>query len=236
MIFVGLDDTDIIGSRGTNQLAKQLAFLLRPRFRCLRIVRHQLLLDERVPYTSKNGSASIWLEPDQSHDIGELIESLRTEMRRAFIIGSDPGLCVTTDEVSSNIVKFGRRCQAEVVRAADAEQLAGECGLYLEGLGGTCGGVIGALAAVGLAATANDGRVVQWDAMDGELSGGQPMSEIMRRDVAVCVDSTDTIITAGTVDVGKKMRPNLREGRLVLFVSPPEKLGRDSHWVAQKLT
>ena len=59
MIYVGMDDTDVEGSRGTNQLARSLVAALASEVRCIRIVRHQLLEDPRVPCTTKNGSASI---------------------------------------------------------------------------------------------------------------------------------------------------------------------------------
>ena len=57
IITVGLDDTDILDSPGTNQIAKAIVEDLTDRFECVLILRHQLLNDPRVPYTSKNGSA-----------------------------------------------------------------------------------------------------------------------------------------------------------------------------------
>ena len=59
MIIVGIDDTDTIDSPGTNQLAKAIVQKVATEWRCVRIVRHQLLDDPRVHYTSQNGSASI---------------------------------------------------------------------------------------------------------------------------------------------------------------------------------
>ena len=55
MIFVGIDDTDTLDTPGTNQLARALACRLSERCDLVRITRHQLLFDPRVPYTSKNG-------------------------------------------------------------------------------------------------------------------------------------------------------------------------------------
>ncbi|MCA9026925.1 MAG: hypothetical protein KDA86_17090 [Planctomycetaceae bacterium] len=234
MILVGIDDTDTSDSRGTNQLAKHLARVLSPAYRCLKIVRHQLLFDDRVPYTSKNGSASIWLEPMMSPDLDRLIETIRTEMLCEFIPGSDPGLCVTA-KVPSSVTEFGHRCQREVVNATDARELASQEKVVLEGLGGTCDGVIGALAAVGLAATGDDGRVVQWQGMHDELSGVHPVAEVMRRDVIVRSHADHQEITEGMIDVGKKLRPNLRGGKQVVFVTrDPD--ATELRWLAQKLT
>ena len=116
---------------------------------------------------------------------------------------------------------FGQRRRREVVRQAEARKLASELGIFLEGLGGTEDGVIGALAAVGLAATNNNGRVVQYQEQPDDLSGPQPVELPHARgiDQIRCRGSSKTI-TAGTVDVGKHLRPNLRRGRIVLMVEP----------------
>ena len=61
VIYVGIDDTDIVGSPGTNQLARMIVRRLGPVARGAIVCRHQLFFDPRVPYTSGNGSASIQL-------------------------------------------------------------------------------------------------------------------------------------------------------------------------------
>src|SRR4051812_25942811 len=125
MILVGIDDTDMPETPGTNQLARALVADVADQFRCERIVRHQLLDDPRVPYTSKNGSASILLEPrGEFHgELRDLIASLRARMLDWYVPGSDPGLCVTTS-VPAAITDFGLRCQRDLVTRGEAEQLA----------------------------------------------------------------------------------------------------------------
>ena len=59
MIIVGIDDTDIEGTPGTNQLARLIVSRLGSIARGSVITRHQLFFDPRVPYTTGNGSASI---------------------------------------------------------------------------------------------------------------------------------------------------------------------------------
>jgi len=218
MIYVGIDDTDTLNTPGTNQLARALVRRIGPAYECLLIVRHQLLFDPRVPYTSKNGSASILLKPRGAADIESLIQDLRAEMLARFNCGSDPGLCVTASVVSE-ITEFGRRCQRDLVTQEDARCLANRHGLHLEGLGGTEGGVIGALAAVGLVATGNDGRVVQLGAWPDDLTGVQDITTISQREVLVRELRTNQTITSGKIDVGTHLRPNCRDGRIVLFVS-----------------
>jgi hypothetical protein len=263
VIYAGIDDTDILGSPGTNQLARAIVRAAMPDWRCHGIVRHQLLFDRRIPYTSKNGSASIRLErrstadnfsgatgcnaterepnvrPDRampgSADIGIIIEICRRVMREWFIVGSDPGLCVT-DHVPESITQYGWRCKEQIMTQVEAHQLAIREGLHLEGLGGTEGGVIGALAAVGLIVTGDDGRVVQHGEWPDDLTGPQPISELHSRDITVEEIDNSIIVKSGTVDVGKHLRPNLRAGRTKLFVQRLPDTERGEIYQAVKLT
>jgi hypothetical protein len=219
MITIGIDDTDTADSPGTNQLARALVASVAADYRCLLILRHQLLDDLRVPYTSKNGSASIQLKPSGSAEIERLTDKLREGMRAWFKEGSDPGLCVCR-HVPPEVTTFGRRCQAEIVRQAEAWGLAARYRLHLEGLGGTEDGVIGALAAVGLAAGGDDGRVVQLGTWPDDLSGPQKLDAVRARGIDVRQVGTGLPVTEGFLDVGKHLRPNRRAGRVVLFVTP----------------
>jgi tRNA(Ile2) C34 agmatinyltransferase TiaS len=234
MIYVGIDDTDMPDTPGTNQLARALIAHVAGGYRCRMVLRHQLLDDPRVPYTSKNGSASLQFDliGDGKPDLPEVIDALRTRMLEWYIPGSDPGLCVTT-AVPDEVIAFGRRCQRELVTHSDAVALAERTGLHLEGLGGTCGGMIGALAAVGLAAGRDDGRVVVNGVWPDDLSGRQPIALLHDRGVRVRTLENQAEIETGVVDVGKHLRPNLREGRIVQFVRPAEIVGE---WQAVRLT
>ena len=220
MIVVGIDDTDVIGTRGTNQLARVILRRLGARAEGALICRHQLLDDPRVPCTSKNGSASIQLPALSATDIPRLQGEVRGVMRAWFVPGSDPGLCIA-GTIPETVQAFGRLCQNELVTRAHAHTVARSAGVYLEGLGGTEQGVVGALAAIGLAATGEDGRVVHlasWPSPDS-FSGPHDVREIRARGVD-CVECRETgmVLLEGLVDVGKHLRPNRRGGRVVLFV------------------
>lgn len=218
MILLGIDDTDVVGSKGTNQLAKALVHALANRYSCVRIVRHQLLDDSRIPYTSKNGSASIALEPRGEVNFADLIETCRRVMRDWYVEGSDPGLCVDINGSADAVSAFGCRCKQEIVTQKEARDLALAYGFHLEGFGGTEGGVIGALAAVGLAATNGDGRVVQHGEWPDDLSEWQEVPRIHERGIDVCDLETRAEVQQGIVDLGKRLRPNFRRGKSVLFV------------------
>ena len=237
MIYVGIDDTDVKGSPGTNQIVRSLIHALAGDYPCVVALRHQLLFDPRVPYTSKNSSASVLFESGGSVLVDALAAELRRGLQERFVEGSDPGLCVT-EQVPDEIRQFGRRCQEEVVGQREARRLASAHGIRLEGLGGTEDGVIGALAAVGLAAGGEDGRVVQIAAWPDDLAGPQDVALLHARGVAEvrCVASGE-VVSGGTVDVGKHLRPNYRGGRIVLFVaSLPEDEAEIASWRALRFT
>jgi hypothetical protein len=223
MIYIGIDDTDIVDSPGTNQLARAIVAALGALAEGAIIVRHQLFVDPRVPYTSRNGSASIQLPRGDPLARTALIDLVRGVMRAWFVEGSDPGLCVAGAS-TREMAAFAKRTKTEVVTQAEARAVAARAGCHLEGLGGTEQGVVGALAAVPLAAGGNDGRVVHihsWPFPD-EFCGVRTVAQIEARGVdEIRVDDSGAAFEGDCVDVGKRLRPNWRNGRVVLLVTPP---------------
>ena len=107
----------------------------------------------------------------------------------------------------------------------------------MEGCGGTDDGVIGALAAVGLIAAGNDGRVVHIGSWPDDLSGPQDIPSLQARDVEVRCLESGRAVTAGTVDVGKHLRPNYRDKRIVLYARPAPSDGpRPGSWCGVRFT
>ena len=221
MIYIGLDDTDTLDSPGTNQLARHLVTQLACDFEGQLIVRHQLLEHPEVPCTRKNGCASILLKPRGSMRCTQLIAKARQIVATWCPTGSDPGLCVA-ETVPQEIVDWGERCKRKLVTRNQAYKLAAQHGIHLEGLGGTHDGVIGALAAIGLLATGNDGRVVYLGASSRDLFeiGGCLSTETVFACGIAAIQDFDSgrLVSMGTVDVGKRLRPNYRDSRAVLFV------------------
>jgi len=215
MIFIGLDDTDILESRGTGQLARQIAATLAADYAVLGVIRHQLLRDPRVPCTKNNSSAAIFLDGDPALSSAGLTERLRVMMLDDFQPGSDPGLCVA-GLVPEAVVEFGRRTQRELVTQAEARALAAAYTIPLLGLGGDEDGVIGALAAVGLAASGEDGRYVLIGRMR-ELAGLQPVSALLEAGIAAVQTLDGQPVTTGLVQTDK-LRPARRRGRPIAVV------------------
>lgn len=234
MILVGIDDTDIVGTPGTNQLARAILGRLGPRAAGAIICRHQLFFDPRVPYTSKNGSASIQLPAVGASDVEAVTEAARAVMAAWFVEGSDPGLAVATT-VTPAMMSFARRAKSEIVTQDEARGVAAAAGCRLESLGGTGQGIIGALAAVALVASGDDGRVVHvesWPWPD-EFAGVKPVSALRERGVAEVRDlASGKPFDGDVVDVGKHLRPNWRDGRVVVLVEPGE---NGAPWRAVKL-
>jgi len=226
MIIIGLDDTDIVGSRGTGHLARTVAEALQASGRVAGIVRHQLLIDLRIPYTAKNSSAAILLESPKV-DRETLFEQVKDIMLNAFQSGSDPGLAVA-EIVPSPVVAFGQRAKREIVTQQEAGDLAAAHNIMLAGLGGTNGGMIGALAAVGLSAGGNDGRYILTGRIR-DLSGPVAVGEILDAGIDAVQTEDGQPVSDGIV-LAEKLRPARRGGRVVLFVERQE-----GQWIPLKL-
>jgi tRNA(Ile2) C34 agmatinyltransferase TiaS len=227
IVFIGLDDTDTLTSRGTGRLARQIAAALSADYPVLGVTRHQLLVDPRVPCTKNNSSAAITLNVDEGPDLAALLERVREMMLEDYQPGSDPGLCLAWDAPAA-ITEFGRRAQRSLVTQAEARGLAAAYGIPLVGLGGDEGGVIGALAAVGLAAGGEDGRYVLVG-RSRELDGLQPVSALLAAGIHAVRTLDGQPVTDGLVRI-EKLRPARRGGQAVAVVE-----WEDTCWVPLKL-
>lgn len=215
IVFIGIDDTDTLESRGTGHLARAVAGALSADYSVLGVTRHQLLRDPRVPCTKKNSSAAILLEPCDGLDPPVLLDRVRTFMADEYQPGSDPGLCVAST-VPLEISEFGRRAKRELVTQSEARAMAAAHQISLLGLGGDESGVIGALAAVGLAATGDDGRYVLVG-RSRELFGLRAVSEVLEAGVDAVETTDGRPVTNGLVR-SDKLRPARRDGGPVVVV------------------
>ncbi|MCJ7660694.1 MAG: hypothetical protein MUO67_16215 [Anaerolineales bacterium] len=226
MVWIGLDDTDNAESRGTGSLARQIANDLAADFAVLGVTRHQLLEDPRVPCTKRNSCAAIHLDSDDV-DEGALVSRVREIMTSDFQPGSDPGLCVAT-YVPNAIIAFGRFTQVQLVTQQCARSLAADHDIQLLGLGGDEDGVIGALAAIGLAAQGDDGRYVQVGTVR-ELTGLQPVPALIAAGVSAVQMLDGSPVNQGLV-LADKLRPARRDGVPIAVVQ-----WEADHWLPLKL-
>ncbi|MEW5960395.1 MAG: ABC transporter substrate-binding protein, partial [Chloroflexota bacterium] len=226
--FIGLDDTDNPNSRGTGHLARHVATVLAADYPVLGVTRHQLLTDPRVPCTKHNSSLAITLDVADGIDPAMLLERVRALMLADYQPGSDPGLCIASN-VPATITEFGRQSQRQLVTQAEARALAAAHNILLVGLGGTEDGVIGALAAVGLAAGGEDGRYVQVGRCR-ELSGLQPVSVLLAAGIAAVQTIDGQPVNGSNLVQTDKLRPARRGGRPVAVVE-----WNGDYWLPLKL-
>lgn len=231
--LIGVDDTDDHQSRGTGFRARSLGLALVEAgyARLQGVSRHQLFVHDDIPYTSHNSSLCLDTEvPSTGKD--DLLELCRQFLLRESAAGSDTGLCVSRfEQVPPAVVDFGRRAKGEVLQREEAEALAAEIGLHLEGLTGDHGGVIGALAAVGLRHSGEDGRFV-WLEGVRELSGILSAAELLASTGIEAIRSLagEEVTDVTLVRVDPWPRPVLLEGRAVLLVARAEDPDVDYEW------
>jgi hypothetical protein len=163
-IYLGFDDTDVVGAKiGTGRLVRMFERKLPDGARLWGALRHQLLVDPRIPFTSHNSPACAVVEVADEALVPELVARAVAHIAELASDGSDPGLCVAreTDDLSE-IVAFGLSCTCEIETQERARAVAARAGVRLLGLGGTNDGIIGALAAVGLTAYGWSGRFLEY--------------------------------------------------------------------------
>jgi hypothetical protein len=233
-ILVCIDDTDNLESRGTGHLAEILRRDIETLFRgkTTRITRHQLFVSDDIPYTSHNSTMCFKgeIEPSCLDEMilyaGELLEKLSAE-------GSDPGLCVAVaDRINERerLINFGCDATCKVLNKESAFKLAADAGVHLSEHGGTGGGVIGALAGVGLRLGGNNGRFKGWlDVKEADrvitadkLTCNYDIDEIR----AVC---GQTVNPGDTVILDERIKTVLLDGHCVL---PVKRNGSgNSEWI-----
>lgn len=217
--LIGIDDTDNLESRGTGHRVRQLADWLAENKLAVPkgITRHQLLVHPQIPYTSHNSSACLSVETRNADD---LWEASREFLLRESAMGSDVGLCLAEWETLIEEVRsFGRRAKMEVLTMLEAQQTAAMAGIQCEGLTGTGGGVIGALAGIGLHSAGNDGRFL-WLPGLRELTGKHSIADVIAKGhiERVCTLDQDELSREQIVDVGEWVRPILKNGKSTLYV------------------
>jgi len=229
-VLLGVDDTDILGHKpGTGRLARDLgAYLQQAGMATLvGVVRQQLLVDPRIPYTSHNSPACLILDMESEGNgaAARMFDAAARYVQSHAAQGSDPGLCLAGREsVGPNLVDWGWRASSEVLSKAEAVSVARREGLRLEELGGTGDGIIGALAAVGLTAEGNAGRFLEIAGGLRDLGDRLPASALREKGMALLSVSHNGDPVPADVEIltYDRVRPRLIGGRPVLFLEPTE--------------
>ena len=170
--YIGIDDTDNLETRGTGFRARQLIEQLQENklVTGIAVTRHQLLVDDRIPYTSHNSSACLVVQPHDKINDDQIMDFCRTYLLETSAEGSDAGLCLANFDQAVQVIRFGQKVKSEIVEQDEAKMIATDQGIRLEGLTGDFQGIIGALSAVGLHIHGNDGRYL-WPRVIRDYSG-----------------------------------------------------------------
>lgn len=162
-IFISIDDTDEIGfPKSTGLLAQEIVEFIEQNFSpCKFISRHQLLLDDRINYTSHNSSMcfSTKLEPKQKDEVALFIENhLKTFSAKS----AQPAFAIAFKDEIINIdgfIEFGKKAKEEYISLEEAYNIAKKHNIFLKGIENGFLGAIGALAGLALRVYGDDGRV-----------------------------------------------------------------------------
>ena len=166
--YIGFDDTDSHDSEfGTGKIARRLENIMPQGCHMWGVVRQQLLLDERIPYTSHNSSACVIVDFSDPSVKDELLSTAVGHIERESAPGSDPGLCFACEGDSAliELISFGHLCATKIVTQKEALHAAS--GIHISGHGGSNDGIIGAAAAVGLTASGWSGRFIEFTGLRG---------------------------------------------------------------------
>ena len=220
MIYLSIDDTDSLSSRGTGKLARAIADALAKDYPVHGVTRHQFFVHKDIPFTSHNSNAVIHVEAAGSEAADTIFARAQEIMLDDFVEGSDPGVAVALPEqIAPALIAFGQDAKRSIVTQQQARTLAKNLQIRLKGLGGTEDGVIGAMAGLGLAATGSDGRYLQKGAIR-DITGPCSVEQLLAAGIDMVSTLDGRTFTKGTVQAreGKPPRPCPVNGRTVLFV------------------
>jgi len=188
------------------------------------VVRQQLLVDDRIAYTSHNSASCAIVDFIDPSLRGELLSRAIDHIKRESFDGSDPGLCFFCEgePALTSLISFGRLCTEKICTQKDALQAAKDA--HLSGHGGTNDGIIGAAAAVGLTASGWSGRFIEFGDLRG-FPASMSVADLVGSGILVVSLDRDSLVPCpdDMVNTKKWLRPRLWGFRPVLPVIPCEK-------------
>lgn len=229
-LFIAIDDTDNTTSIGTGRLSRMLAEELTRQglVHKSRVTRHQLLVHPEIPYTSHNSSACIdaVMHACSVHEVSKIATSF---LEDHFNEGANPGMCIAEQNaVPEELPPFGYRAQREVIPLDEAKSLSARLGIFTWWRGETGQGCIGAMSAVGLRSTWNDGRYIELEGIR-DVGGILSVSELLERTAIerVVTLAGENLQPDAMIDTQDWVRPVLQDGYITLEVIPV-----NGHWRA----
>lgn len=219
-IYIGIDDTGNSESVGTGKFARIIAGELSKKYSIYGVTRHQFYVHHDIHFSLHNFGAVIHLDAEEEH-VNDIFEIAKEFMHNNFNGGSNPGLAVAYDNcISPAVVVYGKDAKEAVLTPKRAWNLALNSNIKLESIGGNGNGVIGALAGIGLAYAADDGRFLQIGQLR-KLKGPQPVEKLISAGIDGVFTQDGCSITEGIIinDGDKPVKPCRVNGEVILFVN-----------------
>lgn len=219
--LIGIDDTDSATSEDTARHACRLGRLIEERRygRLVSITQHQLLRHPEIYYTSTNTGSCLLVDAEKEAR-RDLELTCREFLRRTSAPASDPGFALAAwRDVSPEVVTWGRQAKHLQLFRSSAIELARLANISIAGFHGSGSGVIGALAAVGLYFSGNDGRFIWLPGLD-KLKGTLTLPQLL----SICyLDRVENQrgrrpLERDLVNLGDHPVPILRDGKSVLLL------------------
>lgn len=218
-IYLGIDDTNADGTTDTGEIAVAIASALTRNFPVPGVTGHQLYRHDDIPATTRNAAFCIHIDANGNAACEQAFSCAKDLISKHAAKGSNPGICVMSgDLVVPEISVFAGDAKTCVLSLNEARTVARRAGLFFDGFG-TMRGLIGAVAAVGLAASGNDGVYVQKGTLC-DLTGTCTVGTVLAAGVDEVKTVDGMVVTEGTITFDEFPKPALEGGRAVLHVEP----------------
>lgn len=237
--LLGIDDTDAQANEdvpNSTQDTAAMALTLGQKLesmglaRLLNISCHQLFQNSMVPYTTSNTAACLFLDTD-AQKIREIDMTARLVLRGQSSPTANPGYALAAwNQITHEVVAWSKSAKIAPVQRMDAIKLARQSGIMTAGISGSGSGMIGALSAVGLRYDGNDGFIYWMPGLD-KLHGIYTQVELNQYIHFDSIESEHNKHPAldDRIHFGENVRPVLKEGRIVIMVSPAKR-GAEYEW------
>ena len=166
---------------------------------------------------TNNSSKCIIAEVSNENDLPRIRDLVVNAVKNLAHHESNTGVAFFYGTPCQEALDLAYKIKTEKINKATVYKVAKRCDVQLFEVHGDGSGIIGAFAAVILASTGNDGRILDKGKIR-EISGLVPVSELLKLgvDEIRCVDSKE-LVSNGVVVVDK-MKPAFRNFKAVLYV------------------
>lgn len=230
-LLIGIDDTDGEGSRGTGALGVSLIHALDADRvgAAMGVTRHQLYRGPGLEPTSDNVAVCLALKASHRLEPSAFVDFVSAFLEAERGPGSAPGVAIAREPAwddaaaAERLTAFGQGAKASVTDVAAAQALAPEVHVHLASFGDSDRGKVGAMAAVALHASGEDGIFLWLPELDdavGQITYRQLRMLAPAIDIALDPDGREPE-PEEFVDVGTRVRPVLLQGLAVLLLDPP---------------